>query len=206
MKKRRAWSVGDLVKLVEPKEYLRTGYPLYLPAVIEDIEENQTELLRSVLKVAGFPPDFQNRKVIQKFINALAYGQIYQKGFGGSERTIHEGDLPEWVLTERFRVTKKYSTMTGTYYGPSYYRSYEGESDYEPGGLDNQTYNTILVLQRIQPFHNHNWLMLEPNVHRKRQPYDSDLHVWSKRAINLSLEGTSEALPEPVPPDAESSD
>lgn len=147
------WKLGDIVRLTEAKRFVRCGYPLYLPDVAEDIAENRIEKLYDAMRAFGIAP-VNTRRVIDQLASAFAYAEIQAKRFGGKQRSIYETDFDEGklrfdqpALERKFVIVNRFHVMTGEYYAPDGYRSYDGEYAYSAGGLDKQKYNTILVLE-----------------------------------------------------------
>jgi hypothetical protein len=142
------WKDGDIVRLIEPKRFVRCGYPLHLPDVAKDIADNRTASVLAAMQAFGIDPPIKSGRVIDRLASAFAYAEIRAKGFGGRTRTIYEEDfdaslplIDRPAMERQFMVVNRFHVMTGEYYGPS-----GGGDDYEPGGLDKMKYNTILVL------------------------------------------------------------
>lgn len=149
-----AVSAGDRVRVVDPRRVLRVGYPKcaadYLAAVCEQHEETLREVFgfKASLRFPSLLPHpastLEERvakmpRQLRRALWDLAYLACRRDGFGGKERRVHLSEpLPAWVGVE-FGVARVRTVMEGDYFGPSgNYDSWTGESDYEPGGLDNQ--------------------------------------------------------------------
>jgi hypothetical protein len=135
---------GAIVKVKIPRFVARVGYPKsvndYLTILREKHSGKLDELFYSItgsinmLQVARGEqePTKQRRRVEQE----LAYLMAKRDHFGGRERTIHWLDKPEYHGVEML-VVEVCSAYTGIYYPPDNggYNSWDGEYDYEPGGL-----------------------------------------------------------------------
>lgn len=128
MKKRKdIIRVGDLVRVVNPRVVSRVGYP----KCVKDYEEAAWAKYGDLLR-----KDMRHTRCIEKAIQQIAYGLAKADGFGGKERTLHFEGVP-LLVGQEFRVQSVRMVQTGTYYPPRVSRSYFGETDYEPGGLEN---------------------------------------------------------------------
>lgn len=190
MAKRPKWKIGDVVRVLEPKEYVRCGYPMFLPEVAEDIYENHSKELHAALAAFGLPGTFRGR-VLRKLAHAMAYAKIDHEGFGSKHRQIFEKDADPSCMERPLTVIARYHVMTGEYYPPS-----GGGDHYEPGGLFNQKLNTILVLNSygrlglLYPRHISQEVIAVPRTGRK---YESDgyLHIWDKHVERVTDEPTT---------------
>lgn len=131
---------GDRVRVVVPKFVKRVGYPKsvedYVPEVLEAAKTALAAALKPAKTLAALATPTE--RTVLRIARELAYLRAKQDGFGGRERSIHFEDIPEHagvVCT----VHDVRTVMTGRYFAPSGggYDYYTGESDYEPGGLDN---------------------------------------------------------------------
>lgn len=116
--------VGDWVRIVTPKIVTRVGYP----KSVKDYMPTAKALFEAELKkhLGGM--------VIDRILHDIAYGLAKSNGFGGNERSLHLEDQPQ-IMGQEFCVSGVRMVQTGTYYPPSYWTSYYGEHDWEPGGL-----------------------------------------------------------------------
>jgi hypothetical protein len=116
---------GDRVRIVVPKVVVRVGYP---KAVKDYLDEAEKAYGAQLLKDMS---DWCAKKVLQQ----IAYGLAKADGFGGRERSLHFKEQPN-LLGQEFTVSGVRMVQTGTYYPPSGgYNAYQGDYDYEPGGL-----------------------------------------------------------------------
>ena len=152
---------GDYVKIIKPDIFIRCGYPMdfkeqtqiVLKDHINEIREftgkllnvNEDKLFRLLgydTKISGYAP------CEIKIAKAIAYVQCKQKGFGGSERKIYTEYIERFLNIEGWVDGIRF-VRTGIYYAPSGGYSYDGEYDYDPGGLDKEKTHKILTLQVI---------------------------------------------------------
>jgi len=134
---------GDRVRVLEPRRFVRCGYPKvpadYLPAA--------EELYRQLRTPDGQALRFGN-KAKGRILDALSYALAQEDHFGGPERTVHtEQDLS--LLEGTYVVQEVRSVKTGRYYPPSggSVDSWTGESDWEPGGLADEKVHRIARLK-----------------------------------------------------------
>lgn len=80
-----------------------------------------------------------------KVVKALAGLYLNNIGFGGIERTIHAITIPEHS-NKLFEVYSKRIVKTGMYYPPEWYQDFEGNWEYNRGGLDNCKTHIVLDL------------------------------------------------------------
>jgi len=155
--------IGEFVKIVTPKEFVRCGYPLSIKDVMEqqfeeiekDCERIFAALEKKLLPVdpepqpekeLGFPlsmlsvPQGSNMSatVHGMLCSAIAAYRLEKQNYGGNERIIVERQGP-FEAGQLWLVTGKRLVKTGKRFSPSsYYSSYSGEYDYDPGGLENE--------------------------------------------------------------------
>ena len=138
-KKVRPIRVDDLVEIVIPQYVLRVGYPKCPADYVALVRQQHEAALRTIY---GFHSNYATTaklpRQLQRAIQDLAYLACQRDGFGGKERRIHLSGPDERLRGRRFRVDRTRMVQEGDYYPPYSGRSYEGEYDYEPGGLLNQ--------------------------------------------------------------------
>lgn len=170
-KRNHIYHEHDHVRVVTPKVFLRCGYPYDIVeegkilgdkfaedivALIDKIDprDGPTQVryakpskssLFEAAEVEGSP--FVPAGLLGTDYEALC-GRIarviaQRRGFGGNERSIYTKDVPELVGAELI-VTGKIVRKTGTRFSPSSYQSYDGDWDYDPGGLQNEKTHVIL--------------------------------------------------------------
>ena len=116
---------GDRVRIITPNVVTRVGSPKAVKDYVDEAEKRYGKLLRI---------DMDDR-CAAKVIQQIAYGLAKADGFGGPVRSLHMEEKPE-LLGQEFTVSGVRMVQTGRYYPPSGgYDSYNGDYDYEPGGL-----------------------------------------------------------------------
>jgi hypothetical protein len=155
----RVIRVGDVVEVVDARRVVRVGYPKAVADYEALVKEKFAQELRAMFGphavgavrhwrergVSSHDEEEGSRKqllggvkynALQKVVRELAYVEAKADHFGGRERSVHLVDAPEWA-GRRCQVASVVTAMTGKYYGPSGggYNSYEGDYDWEPGGL-----------------------------------------------------------------------
>jgi len=168
MKQRRKYAaIGEFVKIVTPKEFVRCGYPLTIKLVMEqqfeEIEKDCARMFAALEKKLAPPEEpptetefafgftavpvsgcsNMSATVHGMLCAAIAAYRLEQQNFGGSIRSITERDgvcYPGDTVT----VIKKSLVKTGKRYPASSYR----EDDYEPGGLENEQTHCMYTVQK----------------------------------------------------------
>jgi hypothetical protein len=155
--KRNIIRKGDRVKVVNPEFFIRCGYPM-----------TKEDVLRSVLKtgdvkkIEDFLSDFgiyqhffaipgtdikhtlETRAYTQVFdrvADALAYGILAAKRFGGRERKVFTEKKEQYLNAEGTVVGRK--VVNSGYYQPGWSDEYEGE----PAYLTNQKTHVIFDVE-----------------------------------------------------------
>lgn len=172
VKKLTAIKEGDRVKVINPKFISiwnngqpRVGYINNLEditkAVSHKYKKEIIELVKTVFNEERIPSVYDhdvgnilNSIVIPGISKVLAYSVVKKNMREGAERQIFY--MSEEELSKNWEVPKKdgiYSVgatktcKTGLYYGSSsYYDSYGGGEDYEPGGLSKEKTHKLLKL------------------------------------------------------------
>lgn len=154
--KPRAYQIGDRVQIVEPIFVERVGYPLIWTDLIEEFDNHPN--LHEACKLLGLVNDGKETQLgtvtvkarenlhyraRQELVRGIAMAACRQRGFGGRERSLHT-TVHESARDVIMEVTKKRIVKTGLYYAPYGHYSYDGEYDYEPGGLDNTKTHVLL--------------------------------------------------------------
>lgn len=169
MKQRRKYAaIGEFVRIVTPKEFVRCGYPLTIKLVMEqqfvEIENDCARMFAALehrpIPLEAVPPpedEFDlgfsvlavkessnmSATVHGMLCAAIAAYRLERQNFGGSIRSITERDgvcYPGDTVT----VIKKSLVKTGKRYPASSYR----EDDYEPGGLENEQTHCVYTVQK----------------------------------------------------------
>ena len=168
MKPRKKYAaIGEQVRIVTPKEFVRCGYPLTIKLVMEqqfeDIEKDCARMFAALEKKPA-PPEEPPTETEYAFgftavpvsgcsnMSATVHGmlcaaiaayRLEQQNFGGNIRSITERDWP-FEYDQPWLVTKKSLVKTGKRYPASSYR----EDDYEPGGLENEQTHCVYSVQK----------------------------------------------------------
>jgi hypothetical protein len=154
----------DEVTIVNPVIVTRVGYPLTPDSVYPTVEEalrgdvatlyrKLHDLARGeVSKVSDLTPSdtlldrFDTLPDRDPILYQLAYRYVRLVGFGGKERSLHT-KVSEELRGQKARVLSKRNVRTGSYYPPrSTGPDYNGECDYEPGGLKGAKTHVLLTL------------------------------------------------------------
>lgn len=114
--------VGDRVRVVTPKLFVRCGYPLSFDAVLAEVAtkhrlavEEFLGTLGVVLPAASYEGYPQS---VGKVLKAVAYDLLRQRGHGGKERCIYTTER-SGLVGNVYAVTAVRFVKTG-YYCPGY--------------------------------------------------------------------------------------
>lgn len=134
---------GDKVLVLDSRKVIRVGYP----KTPEDYVPRAKELLDPVLakELRNMSPD---HLAWIKVIRQMAYALAKSDGFGGPDRTVHltapDPDLVGCLAT----VGEVRMHQVGRYYPPRQSGGYyEGDYDYEPGGLGGPNAGSVRVVE-----------------------------------------------------------
>jgi hypothetical protein len=131
--------VGDEVKVINPECFLRCGYPLTKLDVYQEVEEKYNRQIYELIRHTGMH-DPKYHLVKYKIIDALAYGLLKQRRFGGHERKIYTDTWKE--LHNKIGVVRKIKFVTtGTYNAGGGYAE-----DYDPPFLSSVGTHKILFI------------------------------------------------------------
>lgn len=140
--------VGDWVKVVNPQEFIRCGYPLSFQDEKTEVYEKYSKKVEEFLhneiglgvKLFGDLKSLTEvDAAVDKICGAIAYETLKRKGFGGRSRQIYTKENKN-ILGKEGCVSRIKFHKTGEYYSPSG----GGEYDYESGGLRNEKTHKIL--------------------------------------------------------------
>jgi hypothetical protein len=157
---------GDIVKIIEPYEFIRCGYPLTLKDASKLLKENDSynqlriEFIKLLYKKERESSDgplttfaFSDTKFKHQIKNdiesILAKIYLYEHNYGGNKRTLHTV-YRKSLLNVRAKVKKIRYHKTGTYVPKWSSVSYEGEYDYEPAYLSNEQTHKILFVELLE--------------------------------------------------------
>ena len=152
--------IGEQVRLVTVKRFIRCGYPLDRDVVknkfAEEIYNFGTKAAKAILGITD-----------EKFVEHITLGRhgdsrledaivsyiLDREHFGGKDRTIYEEEhdehLPPWTPITSGAVgtiVSKKIVFTGKYHPPSGGYTYDGEFDWEPGYIDNPKAHCVYTL------------------------------------------------------------
>lgn len=151
MPKKHVYREGDIVRIVKPLVVTRVGYPFDLFKEAERIGlEHHADIAALLSKIMPEKAPIELDRgwhAYDRLTQRLAFIVGAYRGLGGSERQLWTEEQLDMV-NHRWRVEAKRTVMTGTYYRPSSYTSYEGEYEYRPGGLDKMRGRQLLKLFR----------------------------------------------------------
>lgn len=149
--------IGDFVDIVDPRLFVRCGYPMYLPDVQKQLADDrnlQYEITKLIALVARVPTANAHtlgadtwQRARTRILFELAEVKAKQEGFGGDTRSIYLTEPDLALQGQRVRVVGRRLVKTGKRFGPSGGCDYFGEYDYEPGGLDDAQTHTILSFE-----------------------------------------------------------
>lgn len=146
--------VGDYVKVINPRQIVRVGYPKGLNDYVKEIcqDPEYGELVRRLNQFGecnSWPvlEDRRGTTVTQRklagIIRELAYLRGQSKGWGGNQRTVHYQDNPA-ILGQRMRIEEISYKRTG--FREAGYGTYE---DYVPPNF--YTDGTVKILRGVEP-------------------------------------------------------
>lgn len=153
---------GDIVRVVNSRFIERVGYPLVFTGLRAEFENHPR--LAEAMVLLGVAPEGCIElpwRAKRDAVEGLAKAAVRMRGWGGKERRIHyrgtrahaaddfdlditgTGTQTDCTGLETEVYAKKVR-MTGDYYPPWSGQTYEGEHDFEPGGLSNAKAHVIL--------------------------------------------------------------
>jgi hypothetical protein len=172
--KRPVIRVGDRIRIVNSRFIKRVGYPVIWTDIAQDVAKDKRtlaayRLLDETLTVSKVTTKlhldadddmYANDPHYRRFVRAVAMKRVEQMRFGGNERTLHYymtvdrtgmglGNLNEDqrldMTGEIMTVIGKKVAKTGIRFAPwSGTSGYDGEYNYEPGGLENEVTHVLL--------------------------------------------------------------
>ena len=165
--------IGDYVRVVTPKQFVRCGYPLSIRDImIRDCREIEADFERvfAALENRTLPeplPEstqekldwiFDFKSTVHSSTSATVHGmlcsaiaayRLEKENFGGNVRSIVEID-GVFEQGQIWKVVSKKFVKTGTRFsGHVYQDSWTRESDYEPGGLDDEKTHCVYTVERF---------------------------------------------------------
>ncbi len=161
--KKNVYRIGDRVRIIEPRFVERVGYPLVWPMLMDEFKAKLSQC-RDAMRflIDGVPSEealkFSLRACDEadaadkEFLKGLCMAAVRMRGFGGNERALHYyADGPyEHMRNCELTVTAKRVCKTGTRFAGHSSYSYEGEYDYENGGLSDEKTHTLLTVEYME--------------------------------------------------------
>jgi len=136
---------GDKVRVVRSRFIKRVGYPLVFTDLRAEFDEHPK--LEEALRLLGVMGE--NSRCVghakRDAVEGLAKAAVRFRGWGGRERRIHYLEGSGDYTGREAEVMSKRVRQTGDYFPPWSGQTYEGEYDYEPGGLSNMKAHVILT-------------------------------------------------------------
>lgn len=151
--KKTVYRVGDVVKIVEPKVFVRVGYPLTKEHAVEVTAKEYDEKIYAFMREASETPDDftvheADPRLYHDLVNALASYWLRLKRYGGKERQIYTETNESLRNTGGWRIFNKRVVKTGTYDPGGLVNTWGYEPDYEPPHLANEKSHVLLGLER----------------------------------------------------------
>jgi hypothetical protein len=151
MTRKHVYREGDPVRIVNPIIVKRVGYAFDIHAEAQRIGEQHLADINALFD--KILPDLapielgRDHYSFDGLALKLAFIVGRYRGLGGKERRLWTEEQPD-VLNHRWFVSGKRVAMTGTYYPPGGRYTYDGDYDYEPGGLEHAKGHLLLKLNR----------------------------------------------------------
>jgi len=184
--------VGDKVKIITPKIFIRCGYPMTTENACNAIDAMHGDSLQEFLKSIGFGVGFRKvpvhyspgermaSRVYRKIRDALAFEYLHLKGFGGSERRIYTQYVKEYK-NQLVTICRKFVKKTGTYYPPCG-PSLPNYDDYDPGGLSGEKTHIILEFMEWPNIMNADYRdQLRPLIEKQHVKKIHSPHVYKEK-------------------------
>lgn len=153
--------VGETVRILQPKWFIRCGYPLTVDIVMEKYADEVKMLFgKAIEAIRPMPITLASNgdptidaRTDQALRNAICYMIIRREGFGGKVRQIFEQEEDQTRITPSVRtgevgtVIARKTVMTGTYSPASGGYSYDGDYDYDPAYLEDAKARVVYTLE-----------------------------------------------------------
>jgi hypothetical protein len=148
----------DKVRIITPRVFVRCGYPMSLADAREEIAKMRQDDKSIYDFITSFGIGLHYGNTYGKIVNALAYGLLHARGFGGRERTIHTQERPD-IKGLVYKVCEKRVVKTGTYR-----QGCDNPEDSEGPSLRNVKTHVILEVERMVDFDCDHFLIEAANV------------------------------------------
>jgi hypothetical protein len=150
--KRSVFHVGDKVRIVEPLQVVRVGYPLTKEDALGAVEkEYSLRIYDFIASLTEQPSEFvitdADSRLYNDLLEALASHWIRSKEFGGKERKIYTEVNEQLRNMSGWTVTSRRHVKTGTYCRGGYSGGYDSEPDYDPPYLSGEQTHTLLTIE-----------------------------------------------------------
>lgn len=146
MTKKPIYRPGDRVVIMQPKVFVRCGYPFDVVAETDSIlSHHQTHIQELIEKIDqhGQPDRYGNETDMRAVASRLARIVAVRRGYDGNDRRIYT-KFESGILGKEGTVYSKRVVKTGTRYGPSSGQDYNGEWYGDSGGLSDEKTHVIL--------------------------------------------------------------
>lgn len=171
---RKYAKVGEKVRLINLLQFIRCGYPLSSRDIDKNPDLNNRKwqmmnaaalaLLPNAPKThygsVGISGWLQAKRddnsfhynidprISYKLESAVNMAILIENNFGGNKRIVVEEpiEILNYQVGTVLKVTKKRFVKTGKRYPSRSWTSYEGEHEYEPGGLENEQTHCVYEL------------------------------------------------------------
>lgn len=148
--------VGDRVKITNPEIFQRVGYPNTKEDIIrneikkEDIPYIEQFMNHFGLAIVHIKNIFHkpDEDIFDRIVDAIAYGILRKKGYGGNARQIYT-KYQEIYKNKEFVVTGRRVVNTGTYVHGGFEHDYDGCPEYTPAYLSHQKSHIIYKLEPL---------------------------------------------------------
>ena len=169
MRRSKYAAIGDTVRVVAPKQFVRCGYPLSIRDVMDrDYQEIARDCIRVFAALEQRPeptpqpePESDWSIVLNvsesasmsatvrgMLCSAIAAYRLEKDNFGGNIRKIFEVE-GVFEKGQILTVVAKGFVKTGKRYAGHFYRdSYSGAGDYEPGGLEDEKTHCVYTVKQ----------------------------------------------------------
>lgn len=174
-RKRKYAAVGESVRIVTPRQFIRCGYPLSIKDVMNreslEIEQDFERVFAALENKAALKPsapestsDWLEGLAAASIVGAssasatvhgmlcaaIAAYRLEKQNFGGDSRRIIEDGSGPFECGQVWKVTAKRFVKTGKRYASwGGQDSYTGEWDYEPGGLEGEQTHCVYSVERL---------------------------------------------------------
>ncbi len=151
MAKKYVYLEHDRVRIINPVVVKRVGYPFDIHAEAERVgKDNYADINALFDKILPeYAPNSLDREHYSYHNLAMKIAFIVgrYRGLGGKDRQLWTETQPD-LVNHRWAVVSKRTVRTGCYYAPGGGYTYDGDYDYEPGGLQNAKSHVLLTLSR----------------------------------------------------------